>query len=146
VPFHLAEFNRAKLGVAIDDPGLVPFLTAVGPVLEAAEAADGFVARNSFLGPFTRPNPFPDDELATISLWEGLDELRAYTFSAPHRDLLRRRGEWFTRASEPKLVLWWAPAGQLPEPAEAVERLERLTENGPTPDAFSFARPFDAPR
>ena len=66
------NFNWAKLSVAIDDPVLVPFLSAVEPVLAAAEAADGFVARNLFLGPFTRPNPFPDDQLVTISLGKAL--------------------------------------------------------------------------
>jgi Domain of unknown function (DUF3291) len=104
------------------------------------------VARQQFLGPFTQPNPFPDNELATISLREEwMDELRSYTYGGQHRDVLRRRSEWFVRESGPNMVLWWAPAGRLPEPAEAVQRMASLAEKGPTVDAFTFAQLFDAP-
>ena len=120
VLFHLAEFNGATLSVAIDDPVLVPFLSAVEPVLAAAEAADGFVARNSFLGPFThllRPAP---------------------------RSAAPRAVSGSPVRQDPSMVLWRVPSGQLPEPAEAVERLNRLTANGPTA-ARLLPRPFDAP-
>lgn len=40
------------------------------------------------------------------------------------------------------LALWWVPAGHRPDVAEARARLERLQRDGPTPEAFTFARRF----
>jgi hypothetical protein len=35
-------------------------------------------------------------------------------------------------------VLWWIPTGHIPTVDEAVERLELLREQGPSPSAFGF--------
>jgi Domain of unknown function (DUF3291) len=35
-------------------------------------------------------------------------------------------------------VLWWVPAGHLPDVAEAKERLDLLRRVGPSPAAFTF--------
>jgi hypothetical protein len=40
------------------------------------------------------------------------------------------------------MVLWWVPAGHIPTVAEAIERLELLRRDGPTPAAFTFRSPF----
>jgi Domain of unknown function (DUF3291) len=42
------------------------------------------------------------------------------------------------------LVLWWIPARHIPTVGEAIERLERLRRDGPSPAAFTFRVPFDA--
>jgi hypothetical protein len=40
----------------------------------------------------------------------------------------------------------WVPAGEMPTPAEARQRLELLAARGPTPDAFMFKTRFDPPK
>jgi hypothetical protein len=55
---------------------------------------------------------------------------------------MRRRREWTTRLPEQHICLWWIPAGALPAVEEAVERLEHLRANGPTPYAFTFKKRF----
>ena len=57
---------------------------------------------------------------------------------------MKRRREWFSESPEAYVVLWWVPAGHRPTIAEAQARLEFLRENGPSAEAFSFARPFPA--
>jgi hypothetical protein len=42
------------------------------------------------------------------------------------------------------MVLWWVPAGHIPTVDEALERLDRLRRDGPTPAAFTFRVPFAA--
>jgi hypothetical protein len=42
-------------------------------------------------------------------------------------------------------VLWWVPAGHIPTVQEAVQRLELLRANGPSPDAFHFGEAYSAP-
>ena len=46
--------------------------------------------------------------------------------------------------SRPHMVLWWIPAGHLPDMAEAKERLDLLQQRGPSPEAFSFKVRFPA--
>ena len=41
--------------------------------------------------------------------------------------------------------LWWVEEGHRPSAEEARERLDRLHEQGPTADAFTFTHVFDPP-
>lgn len=41
--------------------------------------------------------------------------------------------------------MWWVPRGTTPEAVEALERLERLVADGPTPAAFTFKQRFPPP-
>ena len=43
------------------------------------------------------------------------------------------------------MVLWSVPAGTLPDAAEALDRLRRLAESGPTTEAFTFKQRFPPP-
>ena len=142
---QLAEFNIARLRVALDDPALAPYLTAVETVIAEAEATDGFVWRDQYLAAFDDPNPFGSDALATISVWSSIAALREFTYSGTHRESFRGRHEWFAAHDSPALVLWWIDDGHRPDPDEANERLEHLTLHGPTGDAFTLARHFPPP-
>jgi hypothetical protein len=57
---------------------------------------------------------------------------------------LRRRLEWFEKASEPTTVLWWVEQGHIPGLDEAADRLAELRRNGPTPGAFDMKTTFPA--
>lgn len=59
--------------------------------------------------------------------------------------MFKRRHEWFERLGRPNTVLWWQPAGALPSVDEALARLDRLTREGPTPEAFTFKERFPPP-
>ena len=78
-----------------------------------------------------------------MSVWESIETLRAFTYTSAHTDALRRRREWFDRLETAHLVLWWVPARHVPTIAEALERLEHLRRDGPTPAAFTFRVPFE---
>ena len=83
--------------------------------------------------------------LINYSIWEDAESLRSYVYSGAHRDVLRRRLEWFERMEEQHIVLFWVPAGEIPTPETAVERLMHLRAHGPTPDAFTFRETFPPP-
>lgn len=57
----------------------------------------------------------------------------------------RDRKQWFEPIEGPILGLWWIPAEHVPTVAEALERLRHLKERGPSPDAFTFRKPFPFP-
>ena len=49
---------------------------------------------------------------------------------------------WFEPLGGPPFALWWIPAGHIPSLDEGRRRLERLTHEGPTAEAFTFKRQF----
>ena len=84
-----------------------------------------------------------------MSVWESIETLRAFAYGmvgdGAHKSVMRRRAEWFKPATEPLMVLWWVPAGHIPDLAEAEERLLTLRESGPGPEAFTFRQSFPPP-
>jgi hypothetical protein len=77
--------------------------------------------------------------LVNLSVWQSVETLRAFTYSGPHSDFMRRRAEWFEPHAGPYLVMWWIEEGDIPTVQEAIERLQHLADHGPTGHAFTFA-------
>ena len=144
---HLAQFNVGRLLAPIDHPDTAEFVAGLDPINALADGAPGFVWRlQTESGNATEVQVSDDPYLiVNLSVWESVDALRDYVFGADHAAYLRRRREWFSRLGEAHLVLWWIDAGHVPTVEESLERLERLRTEGPSPDAFTLARPFDAP-
>lgn len=145
--YHVAQLNIGRLLAPLDAPEIAEFVAALDPVNALADAAPGFVWRlQDDEGNATSFRPFDDDTLlVNLSVWESIDALADFTYRTMHRDVLRRRGEWFTKLAGAHLVLWWVPAGHIPSLQEAKERLDLLRDRGPTPDAFTFRTRFPAP-
>lgn len=145
---HLAQLNIALLKAPLDDPSMADFAAALDPINALADASPGFIWRYTDEGAndASASRPFGPDLLVNLSVWEDVESLRSYTYgNSGHLDYLRRRRAWFRPRGHPSLVLWWVPAGTLPTLSEAGEQLERLTANGPGPEAFTFRTPFPAP-
>lgn len=146
-PFHVAQLNVARLAAPLDSPELAEFVAALEPVNALADAAPGFVWRlQDDDGDATSIRAFDDDMIiVNMSVWESIEALSDYVYASDHRTVLRRRREWFERASAAYIVLWWVPAGHEPSVGEAEERLELLRSDGPTPQAFTLRQRFPAP-
>ena len=144
--WHLAQLNVGRMIAPVTAPEIADFMAALDPINALAEAAPGFVWRlQTDEGNATAIHAFDDPLLLlNMSVWESIASLRAFTYTTAHTDVLRRRREWFERLAEAHLVLWWVPFGHIPTVAEALERLERLRRDGPTPAAFTFRVPFEA--
>lgn len=145
--YHLAQCNVARLVAPLDSPQLAGFVAGLEPVNRLADGSPGFVWRlQTEDGDATAIRPFADDlMLVNMSVWESVAALSDFTYRSSHRDVLRRRREWFEARDEAHLVLWWVPAGTVPTVAEAKARLELLRSRGPSPDAFTLRAPFPAP-
>ncbi len=144
--WHLAQLNVGRMVAPTTAPEIAEFMAALDPVNALADAAPGFVWRlQTEEGNATDIHAFDDElMLLNMSVWESIETLRAFTYTTAHTDVLRRRREWFERLEVAHLVLWWVPAGQVSTAAEAIDRLERLRRDGPTPAAFTFRIPFAA--
>jgi uncharacterized protein DUF3291 len=144
--YHLAQANVARVRAPIDSPKLAEFVALLEPINAIADASPGFVWRlQSDDGDATSINVFDDDELlVNMSVWETVEQLRAFVFETRHLEVFQRRKEWFHRIAEAHLALWWIPAGQVPTVADAEKRITYVRVHGPTPYAFTLADPFPA--
>jgi heme-degrading monooxygenase HmoA len=152
VTFELPQVNIARLLAPLDDPRLADFVAALEPVNELADRAPGFIWRlQTDEGNATAIRAFEWEAgdgpgvITNLSVWADADALAAFVHSEGHRRVLRRRREWFELLPEAWMALWWVPAGQRPNPADAEWRIRRLRAQGPTPDAFTLHHRFAPP-
>jgi len=146
--FHLAQVNIGRLRAPMDDPIMEGFKSQLDPINALADRSPGFIWRlQTDEGNATSIRPYADDDRMAINLsvWESLDALQQFVYKTAHVGPLRDRKQWFEPIDEPILALWWVPAGHIPSVAEAQARLRLLKERGPSPDAFTFRKPFAAP-
>jgi hypothetical protein len=144
--YHLAEVNIGTLRDAVDSPMIADFVANLARINALAEDQPGFVWRLTGEGDdATDIQPFDNPLMAiNLSVWTDPDALAAFVYRTAHRDIMRRRAEWFEKM-ELFMCLWWVPIGHQPTPQEAIERLEILRQRGPGPEAFTFRQPFPAP-
>jgi len=152
VDYLLAQVNVARMREPLDSPLLADFAAALDPVNAVADAAPGFVWRlQTEDGNATAVRAFEWDRagsagvLVNMSVWESVEALAAYVYSDEHREVLRRRRQWFERMAVAHAALWWIPRGHTPTTSEAEERVIHLRVYGPTPYAFTLKEHFPAP-
>lgn len=145
--FHLAQINVGRFLAPVDDPRIAEFVANLDRINALAEAQPGFVWRLIGEGnDATDIKPDANDPLLAVNLsvWTGLDPLAAFVYRTAHREVMRRRREWF-EAMETYMTLWWVPEGHRPNVEESMARLATLERRGPSPEAFTFRHPFPAP-
>jgi hypothetical protein len=142
---HLAQVNIGRLRAPEGSPVVAEFFAALEPINALAETSPGFVWRLAADAGHTMPIG-ADDELLVINLsvWQDYPSLHEFVYRTSHNRFLRRRTEWFERMPSPFSALWWVPAGTHPTVEQAMARLNHLRAHGPTPEAFSPLRQFDA--
>jgi hypothetical protein len=150
--FVLAQVNIGRLRAPLDSPQLTGFMAALDPVNAVADTAPGFVWRlQTEAGNATAVRAFEWDQagsagvILNMSVWESVEALAAFVYSPRHREVLRRRREWFERMEEAYLALWWVPRGHIPATAEAEDRIRHLRAHGPTAHAFTLRVHFPPP-
>ena len=137
---HLAQLNVGRLLAPLDAPQSAGFVAGLEPVNALADGSPGFVWRlQDDGGDATSIRAFDDDlMIVNMSVWESAETLADFTYRSGHRDVMRKRREWFAPMNEAHLVLWWVAAGHRPDIDEAKDRLDLLRRVGPSPAAFTF--------
>lgn len=144
--YELAQINIGVVRAPTDSPLLAEFMNNLDRINALADGQTGFVWRLVGDGDnATDIHAFDDPMmLMNMSVWRDVDSLAAFVYRTAHREVMRRRREWF-HPIETYMALWWVPAGHRPSPAEGRARLETLQRLGPTAEAFTFRDPFPAP-
>jgi Domain of unknown function (DUF3291) len=157
-PTRRGERSMAILGfytfgimrAPVDHPDVKGFVERIASTFESAEGTSGFLGRSlaAERPPNIGPRFFRPDQhaavLHTLSWWRNLESVFAFAYRGSHAEALRHRKEWFLEAAWPSYVAWWIPEASTPSWQAGVERLERLHDHGPTPEAFNFKMAFDA--
>ncbi len=142
----LAQLNLARARYPLSSEQMADFVTLIADVNAAAEAADGFIWRLRDDGDgalsvrLVAAGLDGDDMLVNMSVWRDLAALRAFVIDDPgHRDVMKRRFEWFYRAVEPMTVCWLVDDGEFPTVADAQEKLLTLRQSEPTAELFEYS-------
>ncbi len=143
--WQLAQLNIAHLLAPIDSPTLSDFVSELDRINALAENSNGFVWRLISDENAQSVNPFGDDFIVNLSVWESVETLFDYVYRTAHKDIMKQRKKWFKREGNAFMVLWWVPAGHQPTETEAKERLDLLQRDGPSKDAFTFKTTFAKP-
>jgi len=148
---HLAQVNIARLIEPLDSQRLADFVAALDPVNTSADLAPGFIWRlKTEEGNATSFSAFEWDlegsagVLTNMSVWESYEALREFVFSPLHREVLRKRKNWFFNVAEATTALWWIPAGSVPTLEDAESKIRYLRKNGPSPFVFDLSTKYPA--
>lgn len=145
--YHLAQLNIARMREPLDHPIMTDFVAALDRINAMADNSPGFVWRlQSEEGNATEYRPYEDERiLVNMSVWDSVKALHDYVYRSEHAQFIAKRKKWFEMPTAPIQVLWWVPAGHMPTPEEAKARLDLLTKQGPTAEAFTFKSTFSPP-
>jgi len=141
---QLAQINIAHMKAAKEDPIMKEFVDFLDPINKLAEESPGFIWR--LVGEPEEPSPWKDMVIINMSVWENIETLKDFTYNTAHSYFVRSRKKWFQHLGTPHYVMWWVDEGHIPSLAEAAEKLKLLAQNGPTQEAFTFAKPFSTNR
>jgi hypothetical protein len=138
--YNIAQVNIGRIRAELNDPVMAGFANRLDEINALADGSPGFVWRLAGTeNNATYLRPFEDSWLIlNMSVWASVEELRRFVYETSHRELLKKRHDWFEKLTDVYAALWWVPAGHIPSVDEAKQRLEHLKKNGPTQFAFTF--------
>jgi len=145
--YYLAQINIALMKAPLDDPIMTEFAAALNEVNAIADRSPGFIWRlQTASGNATDVRAYADPKmLVNLSVWQSVEELKAYVYKSLHGEFFSRRRQWFKKYQREHFAMWWIPIGTLPTPEEGKVKLEYLTLHGDSPEAFTFAKPYPSP-
>jgi len=154
---RIAFFTFGLMNERYGHAAVQGFVDRIAGVYDAMDGSAGFFARSQrnvetwehSWGPMMLPKCAPEgidlDQIAmTLSVWRDLKSVAGFAYRGAHGEALSKRTDWFTPGSWPTYVAWWIDADHQPNWVEAVERIDRLHQQGPTPAAFNFRQAFNA--
>lgn len=145
--YQLAQINIARARAPLDQPLMSGFVEQLAPINALAERSPGFVWRlQSEAGDATSIQVFEDPLIiVNLSVWASFEALKAYVYSGEHLEVMKGKRHWMEKLDRPGMALWWVPRGQQPSIEAGKTALLMLQQTGPSPAAFTFAKPYPAP-
>lgn len=137
---QLAEVNIARPRYGIEDPRFAGFVDNLDRVNGIAERSPGFVWR--LVGDADNAMdvtwPGAPEIIVNLSVWENAEALEHFVWNTVHKQVYKRRGEWFPALGSPHFVMWHVTDGHRPNVQEAHDRLEHYRRHGTSDHAFGW--------
>jgi len=145
--FQLAQINVANAKSDKTSDIMRGFVDRLDEIHQLGDNAPGFIWRlQTEDGDDGSLSVFNDTLLLiNITVWEDIDSLRNFVYKSIHKELIRDRNDWFDNMPEMHQALCWIPEGHIPTLQEAKRKIDLIRRDGPTENAFSFAKKFTAP-
>lgn len=142
---QLAQLNIADAKFETDADQMTGFTGRVDAINALADRAPGFIWRMVDDGPEDGALSLRMEghALVNMSVWENIESLFNFVYRTAHTKVMQGKRDWFTSIPREHMVLWWIEHGHIPDLDQAKAKLDLIRANGPSPDAFSFALPFD---
>jgi len=145
---QLAQLNIADAKHPVDVEEMIGFTGRIEAINAMADRAKGFVWRLTDDGPsdgalFLRMEGLGADTLVNMSVWDTIESLYKFVYKTAHTKVMQEERSNFHRMPTEHMVLWWIDDGHIPSLDEARSKLDLIRAKGASPDAFSFALPFD---
>jgi len=142
--YNLAQINIARMLEPLDSPVMKDFVDNLDRINQLAESSDGFVWR--LIEDDTSDSAvevFHDDFIVVnMSVWKSIKALFDFTYNSEHKNIFKRRKEWFSNMKELHMACWYVPEGEYPTPQEGKDRLEYLNKYGESPYSFTLKSNF----
>jgi hypothetical protein len=142
--YHLAQINIARMLAPLDSELMADFVNNLDSINHLAESSEGFVWR--FIedpGEMTGIDVFQDSFIVVnMSVWTSRKALFDFTYRSEHKNIFKRRKEWFSAMEEMHMACWYIPQDTYPTPHEARLRLEYLNKFGESPFVFTLKSSF----
>jgi hypothetical protein len=145
--YCVAQINVALMKAPLEDPIMAEFAAGLAEVNAIADRSPGFMWRlQTSSGNATDIRAYPDPRmLVNLSVWQSVEQLKAYVYRSLHGEFFVRRRKWFEKYQGEHFTMWWIPIGYLPTVEEGKAKLEYLALHGDSPESFTFAKPYSPP-
>ena len=141
--YNLAQINIARMLAPMDSPVMIDFVNNLDRINQLAEKSEGFIWRLIEDNNESSIKVFHDEYIVVnMSVWQSIKALFDFTYRSEHKNIFKRRKEWFSNMKEMHMACWYVPNGKYPTPREAKERLEYLNKYGESPYAFTLKSNF----
>lgn len=145
INFQLAQVNIAKRLSSMDDPIMADFVNNLDKINKIADLHEGFIWRLKNEDVELGAKIFQDDSLIiNMSVWKGLKYLYDFTYNSTHKEIFKRKKDWFSKMKMIHMAFWYVTEGYEPTFYDAKNRIDYLNKYGETPYAFTFKSKFSA--
>jgi hypothetical protein len=141
--YNLAQINIARMLAPLDSAVMIDFVNNLDRINQLAETSEGFIWRFIEDNNESAIKVFHDNYIVVnMSVWQSIKALFNFTYRSEHKNIFKRRKEWFSNMKEMHMACWYVPNGKYPTPQEAKDRLEYLDKYGESPYAFTLKTNF----
>lgn len=142
---YLAQINVAEALDDMESETMADFVNNTDRINALADASPGFIWR------FEEDPENPSDRaallgsnlfLVNMSVWNDRERLFQYVYESGHKEIFRRKKEWFHSMPKMHMALWYIDEGHIPSVEEGLARLKYLQTHGESAFAFSFRSKF----